>query len=144
MRSVPWGMRTIGSSWRTGALVLALVVSFLVLPGCNALNPLCSSARPAPVIGSLAPNSVTFGQLQQGFVLTVNGSHFVTASVVVINGTKLSTTIPSAQQLQATIPTTLITGPGTASVTVNTPSGTSGDLGCSSGGTSKALVLTIT
>ena len=137
-------MRTIGSCWRTGALVLTLVVSFLVLPGCNALNPLCSSARPAPVIGSLAPNSVTFGQLQQGFVLTVNGSHFVTASVVVINGTKLSTTIPSAQQLQATIPTTLITGPGTASVTVNTPSGTSGDLGCSSGGTSKALVLTIT
>ena len=136
-------MRTIGSSWRTGALVLTLVVSFLVLPGCNALNPLCSSARPAPVIGSLAPNSVTFAQLQQGFVLTVNGSHFVTASVVVINGTKLSTTIPSAQQLQATIPTTLITGPGTASVTVNTPSGTSGDLGCSSGGTSKALVLTI-
>ena len=136
-------MRTIGSCWRTGALVLTLVVSFLVLPGCNALNPLCSSARPAPVIGSLAPNSVTFAQLQQGFVLTVNGSHFVTASVVVINGTKLSTTIPSAQQLQATIPTTLITGPGTASVTVNTPSGTSGDLGCSSGGTSKALVLTI-
>ena len=96
------------------------------------------------MIGSLAPDSVTFAQLQQGFVLTVNGSHFVTASVVVINGTILSTTITSAQQLQGTIPTTLITGPGTANVTVNTPSGNSGDLGCSSGGTSHALVLTIT
>jgi len=29
-------------------------------------------------------------------------------------------------------------------VTVNTPSGNSSDLGCTSGGTSKALVLTIT
>jgi hypothetical protein len=29
-------------------------------------------------------------------------------------------------------------------VKVNTPSGNSGDLGCTSGGTSKALVLTIT
>jgi hypothetical protein len=29
-------------------------------------------------------------------------------------------------------------------VTVNTPSGTSGDLGCTSGGTSSALALTIT
>jgi hypothetical protein len=29
-------------------------------------------------------------------------------------------------------------------VTVNTPSGNSGDLGCTSGGTSTALVLTIT
>src|SRR5208337_5563727 len=37
-----------------------------------------------------------------------------------------------------------ISTPGTASVTVNTPSGNSGDLGCTSGGTSSALVLTIT
>jgi hypothetical protein len=29
-------------------------------------------------------------------------------------------------------------------VTVKTPSGNSGDLGCASGGTSRALVLTIT
>jgi hypothetical protein len=29
-------------------------------------------------------------------------------------------------------------------VTVNTPSGNSGDIGCSSGGTSSALALTIT
>jgi hypothetical protein len=29
-------------------------------------------------------------------------------------------------------------------VTVNTPSGNSSDLGCSSGGTSKALTLTVT
>jgi hypothetical protein len=37
----------------------------------------------------------------------------------------------------------VISAPGTAKVTVNTPSGNSGSLGCTSGGTSHALVLTI-
>jgi len=79
-----------------------------------------------------------------GFLLTVNGTQFVSSSVVVINGTKLNTLATSSQQLQATITTAVISAPGTASVTVNTPSGNSGDLGCTSGGTSHALVLTIT
>jgi hypothetical protein len=83
-------------------------------------------------------------EVQPGFLLTVSGSQFVSSSVVVINGTTLSTTITSSQQLQVTITTALISAPGTASVTVNTPSGNTGDLGCTSGGTSHALVLTIT
>jgi hypothetical protein len=121
-----------------------LLLAVLVLQGCNALNPLCGSARPAPVIGSLSDSTITFAQVQQGFLLTVNGSHLVASSVVVINGTTLSTQVVSNQELQVTITATLISGPGTASVTVNTPSGNSGYVGCSSGGTSKALVLTIT
>jgi len=134
-------MKRIRASWQPlSALVLALVV----FQGCNAINPLCGSARPAPILTSLSPSSVTFAQIQQGQVLTLTGSRFVVSSVVVINGTTLSTTITSAQQLQVTIPTTLITGPGTASVLVNTPSGNSGNLGCTSGGTSHALVFTIT
>jgi hypothetical protein len=134
-------MKRISDSWRPlGALLLA----FLTLPGCNALNPLCGSTRPVPVIGSLSPSTITFVEVQQGLVLAVNGSQFVSSSVVVINGTTLSTTVVSSQQLQVTITTTLISGPGTASVTVNTPSGNSGNLGCTSGGTSSALVLTIT
>jgi hypothetical protein len=83
-------------------------------------------------------------QVQQGFLLTVSGKEFVSSSVVIINGRTLSATVQSSQQLQVTIPTDLISGPGTANVTVNTPSGNSGYLGCSSGGTSKALILTIT
>jgi hypothetical protein len=105
---------------------------------------LCNSARPAPVIASLSATTITFAEVQQGFVLTVNGSHFVSSSVVVINGTTLDTQVPSSQQLQVTITTALISTPGTASVTVTTPSGNSGNLGCTSGGTSGALVLTIT
>jgi hypothetical protein len=82
--------------------------------------------------------------VQQGFLLTVNGSQFVSSSVVVVNGTTLSTLATSGQQLQATITTAVISALGTASVTVNTPSGNSGDVGCTSGGTSRALILTIT
>jgi hypothetical protein len=122
----------------------ALLLALLFFPGCNALNPACGSARPAPIIGSLSPTTITFDQVQQGVVLTVNGSQFVSSSVVVINGTALSTTEVSTQQLQVTITTALISGPGTASVKVNTPGGTTGNLGCTSGGTSSSLVLTIT
>ena len=125
-------------------LLSFLVLALLVFQGCNSLNPLCGSARPSPTIGSLSPSTVTFTEVQQGFLLTVNGSHFVSSSVVVVNGTTLSTLATSSQQLQATITTAVISAPGTASVKVNTPSGNSGDLGCTSGGTSQALVLTIT
>jgi hypothetical protein len=126
------------------ALLAACFLVLLVLPGCNALNPLCGSSRPAPVLSSLSPTTIAFSDIQKGVVLTLNGSDFVSASVVVINGTTLSTTIVSSQQLQATITTTVITGPGTANVQVNTPSGNSGDVGCTSGGTSGTLTLTIT
>ena len=133
-------MKQISAFWRP----LSALLLVLVFPGCNALNPLCGSARPAPVIVSLSPSTITFAEVEQGVLLTVNGRQFVSSSVVVINGTKLSTTVMSSQQLQVTITTALISAPGTASVTVNTPSGNSGDLACTSGGTSSALILTIT
>lgn len=140
-----------GAVSQTGWLVFsrrrplwAMVLTLLLLPGCNAINPLCGSARPAPVIGSLSSTTITLAQLTQGFVLTVNGKEFVSASVVMINGTAVTTTVVSNVQLQAAIPGNLISAPGTADVTVNTPSGNSGNLGCSSGGTSAALTLTIT
>jgi hypothetical protein len=121
-----------------------LLLAVLVLQGCNALNPLCRSARPAPALATLSDSTITFAQVQEGFLLTVNGSDFVASSVVVINGVTLTTQVLSSQQAQVTIGTTLISAPGTASVTVNTPAGNTGDLGCTSGGTSHALTLTIT
>ncbi len=134
-------MKPIGDCMRPlGVPVLAL----FVLQGCNTLNPFCGSARPAPIIGSLSPSTVTLAQLQQGFLLIVNGSHFVSSSVVVVNGTMVATLATSSQRLQATITTAVVSAAGTASVTVDTPSGTTGDIGCSSGGTSQPLVLTIT
>jgi len=123
--------------------ISVLLLGVLALQGCNALNPLCRSARPAPIIGSLSSSTITFAQVQAGFVLTVSGSQFVSSSVVVVNATTLSTLVTSSRQMQATITTDLISAPGAVSVTVNTPSGNSGNLGCTSGGTSRALVLTI-
>jgi hypothetical protein len=116
----------------------------LLLPGCNnTLNPLCSSARPVPVIGSLSPSTVTFADVQKGTTLTVNGNQFVSSSEVIINGKTLGATVVSGQQLKILLTTGVITGPGPVNVSVTTPSGNTGDLGCSSGGTSSTLVLTV-
>jgi hypothetical protein len=132
---------------RTSAFLqylIMLVLASLVFQGCNSLNPLCGSARPAPIIGSLSASTITLAEVQRGFVLSVYGAKFVSSSVVVINGTDLDTVVTSSTQLQVTITTAVISAAGTASVTVKTPSGNSGDVGCTSGGTSDALVLTIT
>lgn len=130
---------------RTPVLCFAVLLSLLFVPGCNnTLNPLCGSARPAPLIGSLSPSTLPFSDVQQGTVLIVNGSHFVSSSVVVINGQTVSTTVMNSGQLKVTLTTGLISEAGSVSVTVHTPSGSSGDVGCSSGGTSSALVLTVT
>jgi hypothetical protein len=128
----------------TSRLFLVTFLGLLSLPACNnTLNPLCGSARPAPLIGSLKPSTLTFAQVTQSAVLIVNGSHFVSSSQVVINGKALSTTVASAQQLKVTLTTDIISGPGSIDVAVNTPSGNSGDLGCTSGGTSSVLTLTV-
>jgi len=122
----------------------ALLVAALFLPGCNnTLNPFCGSARPVPVIGSLSPSTISDTQIQQGAVLTVNGSHFVAASQVLINGQPLSTSVLSDAQLKVTLTSGIISGPGAVKVVVHTPSGGSGDVGCSSGGNSSTLVLTV-
>lgn len=130
---------------RTYGLPLAALLGLLFLPGCgnNTLNPFCGSARPAPLIGSLSPSTMTLAEVQQGETLTVNGSHFVAASQVVINTTPLSATIVSDQQLKIKLSSDVISGPGTVKVSVVTPSGNSGDMGCNSGGTSSILVLTV-
>jgi hypothetical protein len=129
---------------RTVVLSLAVLLALLFFPGCNATNPICGSSRPAPLIGSLSPSTMDFAQVQQGAVLIVNGSQFVSSSVVVVNGVTLSTTVTSSKQLKVTITTGLISGPGAVNVFVQTPGGNSGDLGCASGGKSSVLVLTIT
>jgi hypothetical protein len=132
---------------RVGAFLLpfgTLLLGLLLFQACNSLNPACGSARPAPTISSLSPSSITLAQVQQGFVLTVNGSQFVSSTVGLINGTAASTLVISSAQLQITITSAVISAAGTASVTVNTPSGNSGDLGCTSGGTTSSLTLTIT
>lgn len=121
-----------------------LVLGASMLLGCNnTLNPLCGSARPVPVIGSLSPSTMSFADVQQGSTLIVNGSHFVASSQVVINTTPLSATVVSDEQLKVKLSSDVISAPGQVKVMVQTPSGNSSDLGCSSGGNSSTLTLTV-
>jgi hypothetical protein len=121
----------------------ALLFAVMFLPACNPTQLLCGSARPAPTIASLSATTLTFAQVQEGYLLTVIGSNIVASSVVEVNGTAVTTQVINSTELQTTLTDTEITGPGTAAITINTPSGNSGDLGCTSGGTSAALTLTV-
>lgn len=126
------------------ALSIASLLAVLVLPGCNnTLNPLCSSARPAPVIGSLSPAEVTFAEVQQGVTITVTGSQFVSSSQVVVNTTPIAATIVSPRKLTVKLSSAVVSGPGAVKIMVQTPSGNAGDLGCTSGGNSSVLLLTV-
>lgn len=86
---------------------------------------------------------MSFADVQQGSTLTVTGSHFVAASQVVIDNTPLSATVVSDQQMKVKLSTAVISAPGQVKVMVQTPSGNSADLGCSSGGKSSTLTLTV-
>jgi hypothetical protein len=125
-------------------LWLFALVPLTFLAGCNnTLNPLCGSARPAPLIASLSPSTVTFADVQNGVLLNVNGSQFVPASEIVIAGKTLAASATSDKQLQVMLTTSVISGPGKVNVKVVTPSGGTSDVGCSSGGTSSVLSLTV-
>ena len=76
------------------------------------------SINPAPVATSLSPASASVGG--PAFTLTVNGSSFVSSSVVRWNGVARPTTFVSSTKLQAAIGTADIASPSSAQVTVFT------------------------
>jgi hypothetical protein len=75
--------------------------------------------NPAPTETSLFPTSATAGGA--AFTLTVNGTGFVSTSVVKFNGAAKTTTFVSATQLTAAISVADIATAGTATVTVTNP-----------------------
>ena len=74
---------------------------------------------PVPTTTGLSPDHKTAGG--SGFTLTVNGTNFITSSVVRWKGSDRTTTYVSDTQLTASIPATDIQTAGTAQVTVFTP-----------------------
>ena len=90
--------------------------------------------NPTPSVSSLSPVSAAAGSAE--FVLTVNGSGFVPASVVRWNGSPRPTTYVGGSQLRATIGESDVAATGSASVTVFSPA--------PGGGTSSALTFNIT
>jgi Protein of unknown function (DUF4038)/Putative collagen-binding domain of a collagenase/IPT/TIG domain len=85
--------------------------------------------NPVPTASSLSPTSATAGGA--GFTLTVNGTGFVSTSVVKFNGAAKATTFVSATQITAAITAPDIATAGTANVAVTNPApggGTSGNV----------------
>jgi uncharacterized protein (TIGR03437 family) len=70
------------------------------------------------ILSAITPSSAIAGG--PGFLVTVSGSDFPAGSVVLWNGTALSTNYVSPSQLTATVPASLIATPGSASISVNT------------------------
>lgn len=124
--------------------LFAVIALSLAVLGCNnTLNPLCASARPAPVIGSISPASVPYTQVQNGATLTITGSNFVSSTEVLIGSKPISATVTSPTKLTVKVNSGVISGPGEVKVAVDTPAGNTADLGCTSGGRSSALTLTV-
>jgi hypothetical protein len=92
------------------------------------------TTTPAPVASSLSPSSASTGA--PGFALTVNGSGFVSSSVVRWNGADRATTFISASQLRAAIAASDIAAAGSVPVGVFTPA--------PGGGTSATQAFTVT
>lgn len=97
------------------------------------LTEVIAVSNPVPVAISLAPTFATAGDAT--FTLTVNGSNFVSGSVVNWNGVGLTTTFVSATQLTASVPAIDVVTSGTVPVKVSNPA--------PGGGTSGSLTFTI-
>ncbi len=112
----------------------ASVTVFNPAPGGGSSSALSLTINnPTPAITSINPNTASAGG--PAFTLTINGSNFVTGSIVRWNGGNRSTNFVSATQVTAQIPASDIAAAGSASVTVFNPS--------PGGGLSAALPITI-
>jgi hypothetical protein len=91
------------------------------------------SGNPTPTLASISPASANASG--PAFTLTVNGSGFLSGSVIEWNQAPLTTTYVNSQQLTATVPASDLAAPGTAQVAVFNP--------VPGGGSSEAAVFTI-
>jgi len=98
-----------------------LMFCLVAASGCFVSLSAQGTPNPVPLINQpLVPMAASPGG--PGFTLTVNGTGFVSGSVVNWNGGVRTTTFVSAAQLTATIFASDIAMAGTASVTVRNPS----------------------
>jgi hypothetical protein len=90
------------------------------------VNPV---AGPSPTVSSLSASTTSLPSTPycspNDFTLTVNGTNFVNGAVVNWNGSARPTQFGSSTQLTATISPTDAAFPGTAGVSVSTPTGPS-------------------
>jgi hypothetical protein len=137
LATAKWGAAPLTTTFVSATQLTAAVPASLVAAGGRALvtvstaggtSPAAALAvsQPMPTITSLSPNSVMAGG--QALTLTVNGANYASgagAAVVRWNYTALTTTYVSCNQITAVVPASLISGAGTAAITVVTAGGTS-------------------
>ena len=90
--------------------------------------------NPVPTIGSLSPATVVAGAAAQ--TLNINGTNFLSSSVVSFNGNTRTTTFVSATQLRITLTAADQATPGSYDVTVTNPT--------PGGGTTAPATFTVT
>ncbi len=108
---------------KLGKAVIALPIVLAALSGCGGSSPSQSPGpipNPVPAVSALSPSSANTGAA--GFTLHVNGTNFVSSSVVQWNGSSRTTSFVSATQVTAEITTADIATASVASVTVVNPS----------------------
>jgi len=78
-----------------------------------------SGPNPQPTLSGLSPDSVIAGS--GAFTLTLNGTNFIPASVVQVNGSNRTTTFVSSTRLTATIPASDVASASFPSISVLNP-----------------------
>jgi hypothetical protein len=89
---------------------------------------------PVPTLSSSSPSTLPMGSSTS--TLTLTGDHFFNVSTVQWNGTALTATYIDATHLSVSVPSSQLTSPGTATITVANPS--------PGGGASTAFTYVIT
>lgn len=131
--AVVWNQSALTTAFVSAATLQAVVPAGLIAqPGTASV----SAQSPSGAVSNSLPFQVTATPLQISglnpataaaggpqFTLTVSGSGFVAGVAVLWNQTALTTVFVSATALQAAVPASLIAQPGTASVSVQGPSG---------------------
>lgn len=137
--------------WRALIAVFGLEAMLFIAAGCHGIGSTsCEGGNPTPSLSSISPTTINSALLPA--TITVNGSHFLPPSKVVIVGINVGTEYISSNQLIATISTidSSIVPPGSrVSVHVETPPESfatsigSGITGCPDGGSSGTVMLTV-
>jgi hypothetical protein len=131
-----WGATALATTYVSATQLTAAVPASLIATAGTAYVQVYVSGGPGysnsaiitinpapPTISSLSPSSGTAGGA--GFMLTITGNVFTTASAVMWGTTPLDTVYVSPTQLSASVPASLIQFSGTGSITVTTAAGTS-------------------
>ncbi|MFA5932253.1 MAG: dockerin type I domain-containing protein [Candidatus Paceibacterota bacterium] len=110
------------TSWSDGVLT-AIRTDVNVTANISVVASFAVNENPVPVITFLSPSSKNVGD--SNLILTVNGTNFVSGSVVNFNGSSRTTTYIDNTQLTVTILTSDLSSTGNINVTVfnSTPGG---------------------